>query len=70
MPRTTHPGRDASSVSLSLGTTTGVMSVAGKSKLAAVIAVLHKLVRISFAMLKNNSSYDPNHHPQPSLPTR
>jgi hypothetical protein len=27
--RTTHPGRDASSVSLSLGTTTGVVSVAG-----------------------------------------
>jgi transposase len=46
------------------------LELAGKSKLAAVIAVLHKLVRISFAMLKNNSSYDPNHHPQPSLPTR
>jgi hypothetical protein len=29
MPHTTHPGRDASSVSLSLATTTGVMSVAG-----------------------------------------
>ena len=29
MPHTTRPGRDASGVSFSLGTTTGVMSVAG-----------------------------------------
>lgn len=39
------------------------LEAAGKTKAATVIAVLHKLVRISFAILKNHSSYDPNHHP-------
>lgn len=35
----------------------------GKSKLAVIIAVLHKLTKIAFAILKSNSSYDPLHHP-------
>jgi transposase len=35
----------------------------GKSKMAVLIAVLHKLVKISFVLLKNHSAYDPNHHP-------
>jgi transposase len=46
------------------------LEAAGKTKLAAVIAVLHKLVRISFAILKNNSSYDPHHHPLAPSPAR
>jgi transposase len=37
----------------------------GKSKLAVIIAVLHKLTTIAFAILHSNSSYDPLH--QPSL---
>ena len=35
----------------------------GKSKLCVLIAVLHKLTKIAFAILKSNSSYDPLHHP-------
>jgi transposase len=33
----------------------------GKSKMAILMAVLHKLVRTAFAILKNKSSYDPSH---------
>jgi transposase len=42
------------------------LAAAGKSKMAILIAVLHKLVKISFALLKNHSAYDPNHHPLPT----
>jgi transposase len=35
----------------------------GKAKLSVVIAVLHKLLKVSFALLKNQSSFDPLHHP-------
>jgi transposase len=35
----------------------------GKSKLQILIAVLHKLIKISFALLKNQSSYPPAHNP-------
>jgi transposase len=35
----------------------------GKSKMAVLIAVLHKLVKISFSLLKNHSAYDPDHRP-------
>ena len=34
---------------------------AGKSSMAILFAVLHKLVRTAFAMLKSHSAYDPNH---------
>ena len=37
----------------------------GKSKLSVVCAVLHKLTKIAFSILKNQSAYDPNHHPLP-----
>jgi transposase len=36
----------------------------GKSKLSVIIAVLHKLLKIAFAMLKEHSSYLPDHHPR------
>ncbi len=35
----------------------------GKAKMSVVLAVLHKLVRTAFAILKNHSSYDPLHFP-------
>jgi len=35
----------------------------GKSKMSALLAVAHKLLRHAFAILKNNSTYDPTHHP-------
>lgn len=35
----------------------------GKSKMSVLIAVLHKLLKISFALLKNQSSYLPLHNP-------
>lgn len=41
----------------------------GKSKLSVVCAVLHKLLKIAFAILKNQTAYDPNHFPlqQPQI---
>jgi transposase len=39
------------------------LAAAGKSKMAVLIAVLHKLTKISFALLKNHSAYDSNHIP-------
>jgi len=35
----------------------------GKSKMAVLIAVLHKLIKISFALLQNQSTYNPLHNP-------
>jgi transposase len=35
----------------------------GKSKMAVLIAVLHKLIKISFSLLKNQSLYQPLHDP-------
>ena len=35
----------------------------GKSKMSALLAVEHKLLRHAFALLKHQSAYDPNHHP-------
>jgi transposase len=37
------------------------LAAAGKSKMAVLIAVLHKLTKISFALLKHHSAYDPAH---------
>lgn len=37
----------------------------GKAKMAVVLAVLHKLIRTAFAILKHQTHYDPNHHPLP-----
>jgi transposase len=34
----------------------------GKAKLAVICAVLHKLLKISFTLLKNQSTYDPTHN--------
>jgi transposase len=34
------------------------------SKKAIILAVMHKLVRIAFALLKNQSTYQPNHVPE------
>jgi transposase len=42
------------------------LAAAGKSKMAVLLAVLHKLIKISFLLLKNHSVYDPNHHPIPT----
>lgn len=39
------------------------LAAAGKTKMAVVCAVLHKLIKIAFCLLKNQSVYDPNHHP-------
>jgi transposase len=39
------------------------LAAAGKSKLSVIIAVLHKLLKIAFCMLKNNTSYNPTHYP-------
>lgn len=39
------------------------LAAAGKSKLAVVCAVLHKLLKIAFCILKNQTAYDPTHHP-------
>jgi transposase len=35
----------------------------GKAKKAVICAVLHKLLKTSFALLKNQSAYDPSHNP-------
>jgi transposase len=39
------------------------LAAAGKSKMAVLIAVLHKLTKVSFALLKSQSSYQHDHHP-------
>ena len=39
------------------------LAAAGKAKLAILLAVLHKLLKIAFALLKNQSAYDPTHRP-------
>jgi transposase len=39
------------------------LAAAGKSKIAGVIAVLHKLIKIAFSILKSGSTYDPLHVP-------
>jgi transposase len=41
------------------------LAAAGKSKMSVLFAVLHKLIKISFLLLKNHCPYDPNHHPLP-----
>lgn len=38
------------------------LAAAGKPKMSVLIAVLHKLLKISFALLKNQSAYDPTHN--------
>jgi transposase len=35
----------------------------GKSKMSVLFAVLHKLFKISFLLLKDHAAYDPNHNP-------
>jgi transposase len=35
------------------------LAAAGKSKMAVLPAVLHKLIKIAFTLLKNQSAYDP-----------
>jgi len=35
----------------------------GKSKMSALLAVEHKLLRHAFAILKHKTTYDPTHHP-------
>jgi len=39
----------------------------GKAKMAVLLAVLHKLLKISFAILKSQSAYDPTHNAFPHL---
>lgn len=39
------------------------LAAAGKSKMTVLFAVLHKLLKTSFAILKSRSPYDPNHNP-------
>ena len=43
------------------------LAAAGKSKMSVLLAVVHKLIKISFTLLKNHSAYDPNHHPLPII---
>lgn len=38
------------------------LRAAGKAPLSVVFAVLHKLIRMAFAMLKTGSEYQPDHH--------
>jgi len=38
------------------------LAAAGKSKMAVLLAVLHKLIKIAFVILKNKSAYDPSHN--------
>jgi transposase len=42
------------------------LAAAGKSKMSVLLAVVHKLIKISFLLLKNHCPYDPNHHPLPT----
>jgi len=42
------------------------LAAAGKSKMSVLLAVVHKLIKISFLLLKNHSAYDPDHHPLPT----
>ena len=37
------------------------LAAAGKSKMSVIFAVLHKLFKISFTLLKNQSDYLPTH---------
>jgi transposase len=39
------------------------LAARGMSKKAVIVAVMHKLVRIAFALLKNQTQYDPLHVP-------
>jgi transposase len=39
------------------------LTAAGKSKMAVLLAVVHKLIKISFSILKNHSPYLPLHQP-------
>ena len=43
------------------------LAAQGKAKLSVLIAVLHKLLKISFAILKSQSAYDPAHNAFPHL---
>ena len=42
------------------------LAAAGKSKMSVLLAVVHKLIKIAFSLLKNHSAYDPNHQPIPT----
>ena len=42
------------------------LAAAGKSKMSVLFAVVHKLIKIAFSLLKNHSAYDPNHQPIPT----
>jgi transposase len=39
------------------------LAATGKSKMSVLFAVLHKLIKISFLLLKNHAAYDPLHNP-------
>lgn len=39
------------------------LAATGKSKMSVLFAVLHKLFKISFLLLKDHAAYDPNHNP-------
>lgn len=42
------------------------LAAAGKAKMSVLIAVMHKLIKIAFTLLKNHCAYDPNHQPIPT----
>lgn len=44
------------------------LAAAGKAKMSVLIAVLHKLLKIAFTLLKHSTSYDPTHNA--FLPTK
>ncbi|MEO7318725.1 MAG: transposase, partial [Chthoniobacteraceae bacterium] len=39
------------------------LAAAGKAKMSVLCAVLHKLLKIAFALLKHHTPYDPLHNP-------
>lgn len=58
------PAVTARSKNPALKTFADRLSAAGLSKKAVILAVMHKLVRIAFALLKKQSQYDPTYFPQ------
>jgi len=42
------------------------LAAAGKSKMSVLLAVMHKLIKIAFTLLKNHCAYDPDHQPIPT----
>jgi hypothetical protein len=44
------------------------LRTAGHAGLSIVVAVMHKLIRTAFGLLKHGATYDPSHHVTLSAP--